>query len=134
MVPGCADFTIDIRAGSDAVRDAARDAILFALDTIAAARGIGLAVQETQVLAASPCDPVLADLLADAVAATGQPPRRLVSGAGHDAMVMAAVAPTAMLFIRCTSGISHNPLEDVMVQDVELALQAMQGFIAGLEP
>jgi allantoate deiminase len=93
---------------------------------------VALVVEETQVLAASPCDPGLTDRLAAAVSATGQVVRRLVSGAGHDAMVMAALAPTAMLFIRCKGGISHNPAEDVQEADVARALEAMLGFIEGL--
>jgi allantoate deiminase len=47
-------------------------------------------------------------------------------------MVMAALAPTAMLFIRCADGVSHNPLEDVAVADVERALAAMLSFVEGL--
>lgn len=132
VVPGRVDFTIDVRAGSDVLRDAAAARILNALHRIADRRGIGLEVRETQALAASPCDPALTDQLASAVADIGQPPRRLVSGAGHDAMVMAALAPTAMLFIRCEGGVSHNPRENVAVEDVELALQAMLRFIRGL--
>lgn len=132
VVPGKVDFTIDIRAGDDADRDRATADILAALHAITAERDIGLAVEETQVLAASPCAQALADRLCEAVAAIGERPRRLVSGAGHDAMVMAALAPTAMLFIRCTGGISHNPAEDVLTADVELALQAMLRFIEGL--
>jgi allantoate deiminase len=132
VVPGRAEFSVDIRAGSDSIRDAATEAILAALDAIAARRAVGLAIEKTHVLPASPCDPALTDRLADAVAATGQAPRRLVSGAGHDAMVMAALAPTAMLFIRCTGGISHNPAENVMDEDVEQALRAMLIFVEGL--
>ncbi|CAN7363065.1 allantoate amidohydrolase [Phenylobacterium sp. LjRoot225] len=132
VIPGRVDFTIDVRAGGDADRDAAAGLILEALSAIAASRAVGLEVQETHVLAASPCDPALTDRLAEAVAATGQAPRRLVSGAGHDAMVMAALAPTAMLFIRCAGGISHNPLESVDVEDAERSLQAMLLFIEGL--
>jgi len=133
VVPGRADFTVDVRAGSDDVRDVAKARIVAALNAVAADRGIGISVEETQVLAASPCDPALADRLAEAVGGLGLPPRRLVSGAGHDAMVMAALAPMAMLFVRCTGGISHNPAEDVMVGDAELALQAMVRFVEGLE-
>lgn len=132
VVPGRVEFTVDVRSGSDADRDEATAAILAAFDAVAAARGIGLSVEETQVLAASPCDPALADRMAAAVASTGQAPYRLVSGAGHDAMVMAALAPTAMLFLRCTGGISHNPAEDVLTPDVEQALAAMLHFVEGL--
>jgi len=133
VVPGRVDFTIDVRAGDDAVRDAAAGDIADAIAEIAKARGVDFAIELTQVLPASPCDPALVDRLAAAVATTGQPPRRLVSGAGHDAMVMAALAPTAMLFIRCTGGISHNPAEDVIAGDVDRALRAMLAFIESLD-
>jgi allantoate deiminase len=72
------------------------------------------------------------DLMDAALVAAGQPVRRLVSGAGHDAMVMAALCPTAMLFIRCRDGISHNPAEHVEPADAEIALQVMLGFIERL--
>lgn len=132
VVPGRVDFTMDVRAGLDTDRDAATADIFAALHAIATERTVALHVEETQVLAASPCDPGLADRLAAAVVATGQTPRRLVSGAGHDAMVMAALAPTAMLFIRCTGGISHNPAEDVVEGDVAQALEAMLYFVEDL--
>jgi allantoate deiminase len=132
VVPGRVEFTVDIRSGSDAERDTATAEILTALDTVAVARGIGLAIEETQALAASPCDPDLTDRLAVSVVAIGQEARRLVSGAGHDAMVMADLCPTTMLFIRCAGGVSHNPAEDVMVDDVEQALLAMTHFVEGL--
>ena len=132
VIPGRAQFTIDVRAGADDDRDAATMRIREALSSIAAARSVTIAIEETHVLPASPCDPVLTDRLAQAVAAIGVAPRRMVSGAGHDAMVMATLAPTAMLFIRCAGGISHNPLEDVADDDAESALAAMLAFIAGM--
>ena len=72
------------------------------------------------------------DLLDAATVAAGQPVRRLVSGAGHDAMVMAALCPTAMLFVRCKGGISHNPAEHVDPADAAIALRVMLGFIERL--
>lgn len=133
VVPGRIDFTVDIRSGEDAERDAATAQIVSAIEGIAARRGIGLVIEETQVLPASPCDPDLVERLASAVAATtGITSRRLVSGAGHDAMVIANLCPTAMLFIRCKGGISHNPAEDVMDEDVTDALSAMLRFVEEL--
>jgi allantoate deiminase len=129
VIPGRVDFTIDIRSGDQRVRDGAAKAILAELDAIAARRGVSISAEQVQDLAASPCDPGLTGWLADAVAAEGLPPRRLVSGAGHDAMVMAALCPTAMLFIRCAGGISHNPAEHVDPADADAALKAMLGFI-----
>jgi len=81
---------------------------------------------------ASPCDPRLIALLDEAAQAAGHRPFRLVSGAGHDAMNMAALCPTAMLFVRCRGGVSHNPAEHVEPADAEAALAVMSGFIQRL--
>jgi len=129
VIPGHVDFSLDIRALDHAVRDAAAEAILVELKTIGARRGVGLVAKRVHQLSACPCDPTLMGLLAAAMADEGLPERRLASGAGHDAMVMASLCPTAMLFIRCAGGISHNPAEAVKVADVEIALRVMLGFI-----
>ena len=67
-----------------------------------------------------------------AVRSVGVDPLTLVSGAGHDAMVMAALAPTAMLFVRCAGGISHNPAESVTAADADVACRALSAFIEHL--
>ena len=72
-------------------------------------------------------------LMDGALAAEGLPVRRLVSGAGHDAMILSALCPTAMLFIRCREGISHNPAESVLPEDADLAARTMLRFIKSLE-
>ncbi|SEJ26959.1 allantoate deiminase [Sphingobium sp. AP50] len=132
VIPGEVRFTIDVRSGDEARRNRAAQAILVALEGIASTRHLSLSLNQIHDLPASPCDPALMDLMDAAIADTGQPPFRLVSGAGHDAMVMAALCPTAMLFIRCKDGISHNPAEHVDPADVDIALQAIMGFIENL--
>ncbi|WP_298289945.1 allantoate amidohydrolase [Novosphingobium sp.] len=129
VVSGKCSFTLDVRAGDAARRDAAADEILRLFREIANARDLGLAVRKVHDLPASPCDPALMDLLDNATGAVSQTPFRLVSGAGHDAMIMAALCPTAMLFIRCRGGVSHNPTEHVDPADADVALQVMLGFI-----
>ncbi|MBO1325542.1 allantoate amidohydrolase [Acetobacter sp. TBRC 12305] len=130
VVPGDVVFSIDIRAGTDAVRNRAADAIRAALADIAARRQVTLNVAVQHDLKATPCDPGLTRLMEQAVqTATDAAPRTLVSGAGHDAMVMAALAPVSMLFMRCRGGVSHHPAEAVMEDDVEAALRAMTNFI-----
>ncbi|MFD1106409.1 Zn-dependent hydrolase [Sphingobium olei] len=129
VIPGEARFTIDIRSGDPDRRDRAAGQIIAALEAIALARGLTLTVDLIHDLPASPCAPDLMDRIDAAIAIVGQPPFRLVSGAGHDAMVMAALCPTAMLFIRCRDGVSHNPAEHVDPADAEIALQVMLGFI-----
>ncbi|WP_228962834.1 allantoate amidohydrolase [Xanthomonas axonopodis pv. poinsettiicola] len=129
VVPGRVDCTLDVRAGDDATRDVAVRAIEHALARIGGERGIAIAIEPLQTLAASPCAPALMARLEQAVAAQGIAPRRLVSGAGHDAMTMAALCPTAMLFVRCAGGVSHHPDEHVDPADAEVALAVMRHFI-----
>jgi len=132
VIPGHADFSVDIRAATAATRDIARQQIEQELIAIADRRDVTIMIDEVQSLDASPCNAALTDIMADAVASLGYPVRRLMSGAGHDAMVMAAVTRTAMLFIRCAGGISHNPAENVDAADVDIALRAMLSFIEKL--
>ncbi|MDB5737169.1 MAG: Zn-dependent hydrolase [Sphingomonas bacterium] len=129
VVPGRVMFTLDIRAGNGDARDSAASSILEHCRRIAAERDVGIAIEPLQNLPASPCDPALMEMLDAAIAEQGIAPRRLVSGAGHDAMMMAALCPTAMLFLRCKGGISHNPAESVDPKDAEIALRVMLGFI-----
>jgi len=133
VIPGAIEFSLDIRAATSATRDAAVEDIIDAIMDIGARRDLDFKIELLQDLAESPCDPALTDQLATAVAAVGPQPRRLQSGAGHDAMTMAARCPTAMLFLRCKGGVSHNPAEAVREDDCILAAQAMLAFIDALE-
>lgn len=129
VIPGKVDFTLDVRSLDPGRRNAAAEAILAEFGAIAACREVGLAHEQVNDFAASPCDPALMDMLAASATAIGQPDFRLPSGAGHDAMTMAALCPTAMLFIRCDGGISHNPAERVAPADADVALRVMLGFL-----
>ncbi len=81
---------------------------------------------------AVPMDERLTAFLAEAIEAAGLPAKRMPSGAGHDAMVMAARVPTAMLFLRSPGGISHHPDETVREEDVEAALEVGRKFLERL--
>lgn len=132
VVPGRVEFSIDVRSGDEPSRDAAADDIVKTVEAIGRRRGLRIRVEQIQDLAAAPCDPGLTALLQQALADAGHPPRTLVSGAGHDAMVMSALCPTAMLFIRCEGGVSHNRAEAVTAEDADAALRAMLKFIEKL--
>jgi allantoate deiminase len=67
-------------------------------------------------------NPFLVMQVEQAIASAGCEPYRIVSGAGHDAMIMAAKVPAAMIFLRTREGISHDPAESVEVDDVEKAI------------
>ena len=81
---------------------------------------------------AVPMDERLTAFLAEAIEAAGLPAKHMPSGAGHDAMVMAARVPTAMLFLRSPGGISHHPAEAVLEEDVEAALDVGRKFLERL--
>jgi allantoate deiminase len=132
VIPGEVHFTIDVRSGVEARRDRVAEVILERIHEIADVRDLDFSIERVHDLPASPCDPALMDIMDQALEAAGQPVRRLVSGAGHDAMNMAALCPTAMLFIRCKGGISHNPAEHVDAADAQIALRVMLGFIERL--
>lgn len=129
VIPGRVVLSLDVRALDPRLRDATARDILAAAESASTRRHVPLTVEPIHDLPASPCDPALTDLLATAARDAGQRDLRLASGAGHDAMVMAALCPTAMLFIRCKGGISHNPAEHVDPDDADIALQVMLGFI-----
>jgi len=132
VVPGCALFTVDLRAPCAEARDAAEAEFREALAAICAIRGVSAEVTLHQRLAPCFCDDEAQALLAESLRDLGLRPFWLASGAGHDAMSVATLAPVAMLFIRCAKGISHNPAESVLAADVEIAAQVMLAFLARL--
>lgn len=134
VIPGEATFTVDMRAEQDPARDTALDATLARFHAIAARRGVALAVTPTHAAAAVACSPALVRQMADAAAAEGFAAHRLPSGAGHDAMAMAALCPVGMLFVRCHGGISHNPAEAITAADAQAGARTLLRFIEGFTP
>ncbi len=129
VIPGRATLSLDVRHHDDSAREAATGDLRAAAARIAAARGVALDWQVAQEHPATPCDPALTARLARAIEAAGYPVLALPSGAGHDAVMLAPIAPVAMLFIRCAGGISHNPAESVAAEDVAAAIEAMERFL-----
>jgi N-carbamoyl-L-amino-acid hydrolase len=133
VVPGRCLFSLDLRAPSNAQRDALERDILAQLRAICERRGIGLKTEETMRAAAAPSAPVWQARWERAVAALGVPLHRMPSGAGHDAMKLHEVMPQAMLFVRgLNSGISHNPLESTTSDDMELCVNAFSHLLEQL--
>jgi allantoate deiminase/N-carbamoyl-L-amino-acid hydrolase len=129
VIPGRCRLSLDIRAAVDAERIAAVKDVMDGIEAICARRGIEFGVEQLVEAAAAPCAPRLMDQLGDAVRRAGLPRFDLLSGAGHDAMAMAAVTDVAMLFTRCgNGGISHNPLETMTADDADIAAQVLLDF------
>lgn len=130
VIPGHCKLSLDIRAADDAVRLAAVHDILDGIAAICARRQVEHALEQVVSAAAAPCAPWLMDQLGAAVERAGLPRYDLPSGAGHDAMAMAAVTNVAMLFTRCgNGGISHNRLETMTADDAEIAAQVLLDFL-----
>ena len=130
VVPGRCGFSLDLRAPSNAQRDAMAQDIVTEAHAIAERRGVMLKLDETMRAAAAPSDAAWQQRWEAAVQSLGLPVFRLPSGAGHDAMKLHEVMPQAMLFVRGeNAGISHNPLEQTSAEDMELAVRAMQHLL-----
>ena len=120
VIAGEARLTLDVRHGSDEVRLRAVEGMARQAGEIAARRG--LSVRQNTLLMDQPAvamDPFLTGEIEKAIRKTGCKPHRMVSGAGHDAMILAEKVPAAMIFLRTPGGISHDPAESVVVEDVD---------------
>jgi N-carbamoyl-L-amino-acid hydrolase len=135
VIPGRCALSLDIRAADDTVRAAAVNDILEGIREIASRRGIDTSIQQIVAADAAPCAPWLMEQLGQAVQRAGLPRFDLLSGAGHDAMAMAALTDVAMLFTRCgNGGISHNPLETMTADDADIAARVLLDFFRSFRP
>jgi allantoate deiminase len=132
VIPGEARLSLDVRHPDDTVRLRACDELKKRAEEIAAERGVQVRWELVHETPAVVCDRRLTAVLNEAVKHHQKESPLLTSGAGHDAAAMAAIAPVAMLFVRCKGGISHNPAESATEADVRLAIQVMNDFIAEL--
>ena len=132
VVPGLARVSLDVRHADDSARTAAANELLAQAGAIAERRGLGVNSSRRIDQQAVPMDERLTALMAEAIQGAGLPVMRMPSGAGHDAMVMAARVPAAILFLRSPGGVSHHPSESVREEDVEAALHVGRKFLERL--
>ena len=123
VIAGESRVSLDVRHRSDDVRRRATDALVRQAEEIAQRRGLWLQGRILLEQNAVAMEPFLVDQIEEAIRKTGCEPHRMVSGAGHDAMVLAEKVPTGMIFLRSPGGISHDPAEAVLSGDVEKALE-----------
>jgi allantoate deiminase len=123
VIAGEAKMTLDVRHSTEEIRIRAVEDFIRQAKEVAARRGLSLS--ETTLLSqpAVAMSPFLIGEIEKAIAKTGCQAHRMVSGAGHDAMVMAEKVPSVMIFLRTPDGISHHPAESVAQADVEKAIE-----------
>jgi allantoate deiminase/N-carbamoyl-L-amino-acid hydrolase len=131
VIPGRCEFSVDIRSGTNSLRDAAFTDVKAECERIGARRGLAVEWRKVLEIDSVPCASKLQQRWADSIRrVTGLEACRLPSGAGHDAMVMAGLTDVGMLFVRCGhGGISHSPLETMSAADADLAARAFRDFL-----
>jgi allantoate deiminase len=132
VVPGSVRFSLDVRHGDDTTREQAVTRLLEIAAAIGQDRRCSFHVDRREQHPATRSNDRLTSMLAAAAESLGNHLPRMVSGAGHDAVVMAGVCPMTMLFLRSIGGISHHPDEAVHPTDVHAALDVMVAFLERL--
>ena len=133
VIPGEVTCSLDLRSPAENQLADAYQALQAYAEALATQRNVALDWTLIQSTAPVTCSPFLNELLARAIADAGHETIALVSGAGHDAVPISAVAPATMLFIRCYKGISHNPLENVELADLAAAIAVGDRFLVELK-
>jgi allantoate deiminase len=132
VIPGQVTVSLDVRHISDEARSGSLAELKERANAICARRGIELECLEKMNQPSVHMDDRLTARLLRAVEAAGFTGKTMASGAGHDAMMMAARVPATMLFLRSPGGISHHPAEAVLEEDVEAALLVGRKFLEQL--
>jgi len=138
-IPGRVFFTVDFRHPDNDTLTEMDKELRAACAEAAASQNLAAEVKEFWYFPPTPFDRRLVDAVRSAAQAQELPHQDIVSGAGHDAVYMARVAPTAMIFVPCVDGISHNEVEDAKPDDLtagcavllNAVLEAAEAAIAG---
>jgi allantoate deiminase len=123
VIAGEARLSLDVRHRADDVRMQAVEDLVHSATEIAGRRGLSVSWSPHLDQRTVAMDPFLTSQVVEAIRNAGCEPHRMVSGAGHDAMIIAERVPAAMIFLRTPGGISHDPAETVAVDDVAKAIE-----------
>ena|SRR5215470_8715633 len=123
VIAGEVRVSLDVRHRVDNIRTRTVEDLLRRAHEVASARQLSVSRNLLLDQRAVPMDPFLTAQIEEAVRKAGCEPHRMVSGAGHDAMIMAERVPAGMIFLRTPRGISHEPMESVAVGDVAKAIE-----------
>jgi N-carbamoyl-L-amino-acid hydrolase len=117
-IPGRVFFTVDFRHPKDGVLTEMDRELRAACAQAAASQNLEARLEEFWYFPPTPFDAALVGQVREAARALGYPHQDIISGAGHDAVYMARAAPSAMVFVPCKGGISHNEIEDAEPADL----------------
>ncbi|HCE91147.1 MAG: Zn-dependent hydrolase [Burkholderiales bacterium GWA2_64_37] len=119
VIPGRVKFSIDLRNSTDALVDAMAAEVKAFADQVAQEHGVQVHIEMVSSYPAQLFQPECVEAVGRAAAKLGYSHMPAVSGAGHDAVYMAKLAPSGMIFIPCKDGISHNEIEDAKPEHIE---------------
>lgn len=125
VVPGAVRFSVEFRHPDDATLDRLDHDFEPAAFAIARDAGLKLTLTRLFKFKAQPFDPDCVGLVESAAARLGYTARKIVSGAGHDAVYVARKIPTAMIFTPCRDGLSHNEEEQIEPHQAEAGAQVL---------
>ena len=123
VIAGETRLTLDVRHPDDDMRTRAVEDLIRDAKAIARGRGLSVNWHEQMNQRVVHMDRDLMAQIEEAIRKTGCKPYRMVSGAGHDAMILAEKVPAGIVFLRTPGGISHDPAESVLVDDVAKAIE-----------
>ena len=119
VIPGRVKFSIDLRNSTDELVDAMAAEVKAFADQVAKEHGVQVHIEMVSSYPAQLFQPECVEAVGRAAAKLGYSHMPAVSGAGHDAVYMAKLAPSGMIFIPCKDGISHNEIEDAKPEHIE---------------
>jgi len=118
VIPGKVKFSIDLRNATDALVDTMADEVKAFAARLSSESGLPIDIQQVSGYPAQAFHADCVDAVGRAAAKLGYSNMPTVSGAGHDAVYMAQLAPAGMIFIPCKDGISHNEIEDAKPEHI----------------
>ena len=119
VIPGEVKFSIDLRNVNDELLNTMHEEMLAFIDKTRGETGLGIKIERVSYYPPCPFHPDCVDAVRSATAKLGYSTMDVVSGAGHDAIYAARVAPAGMIFVPCKDGISHNEIEDAKAEHLE---------------
>lgn len=131
-IPARAVLGVDVRDTDGDRRDEALAAIARSAQEVAARRGVQVTARTLYADPPAACAPQVVAAVEEAARACGLASRRMVSRAYHDALFMARLAPTGMIFIPCRGGVSHRPDEWVEPKWLHAGVRVLAGTLARL--
>lgn len=132
VIPSRAVFTADLRDPEEEQLQAAEAALAGYLDRLAATEGVEVTTERLARFSPVRFDPELVRLVAEAAERRGHRWQRITSGAGHDAQMIARIAPSAMIFVPSRGGISHNPAEFTAPEQLAAGAEVLLDVVSRL--